>query len=533
MRTTAQRDPQHLDARADGAAGGRDRRPPTRAVPRISRLAVRRLQAERRDAVAADEQEREADRIATALVPTADVGRPDERRRRLAASSTPTARTHLASAVRRPGPGRPLPSVTRGWFEARLGRSLADVRLHDGPAADAATAALGARAMTHGNHVWLGAGVDDHPNRVLAHELVHTLQQAGGPPPDGVAPAVGRADAGLARDVDPELDVLVVGHASSRYEHPGERTRAQANRELSARRVAAVEALFRTTFNRRYGKRGDPSFVFERVSYLSPEEDHLGPAATAAVGSSVADVAGGGDVRANDPAWRRVDIAVRPRLHITGAARASTTRTVVEDQRTRRWSVKIVMVLSGGEVLGAAVAFGEMKNRRTGQVAPGSFAGGGIAGGLELPIPAVAPNASWSDFTLQAPADFRDLDNELARLTDLSVGVGVAGYSAAYFWIDGMPESVYVGGFVLNEWGIGGASVIGAWGFDRIPPARTSQVAETVETPYAFTTSDTFEHSVYFDTDSAIVDDVNLTQLEVFADTIVAHIVAAEAEHAD
>jgi hypothetical protein len=110
---------------------------------------------------------------------------------------------------------------------------------------------------------------------------------------------------------------------------------------------------------------------------------------------------------------------------------------------------------------------------------------------------------------------------------------GVAGYSAAYFYVSGMPRSVYVGGFVMNEWGVGGAVVGGIWSFDRIPRAPQREVAQTVEAPYAFTLTDEFEHRVQFATGSAVVDAANLAQLEVYADTIIAHILAAEAEHAD
>jgi hypothetical protein len=390
---------------------------------------------------------------------------------------------------------------------------------------------MGARAMTYGTHVWLGPGIDDRPNRVLAHELVHTIQQTGPTSLTPDAPVIGQAGPGLQRTVDPELDVLLVGHASSRWEAPRPGTREQRNLDLSAARVAAVEQLFRTVFNRKYGNRGDPSLVFERVS-AEAGEDHLGTAAIAAEGSTRADVAGG-DIRADAAAWRRVDINVRPHLHVTGVARSTRTRTVTDETRTRQWSVQIQMVLSAGEGPGAAGAFGRMRNRRTGQEAPGKFGGVGMAGGLELPIPAFAPFAGWSDFTLRRPRTFEDLDGSEARLTDLSVGAGLAGYSIAYFTIHGMTEKVYVGGFIMNEHGIGGAVVQGVWDFDHLPPAPQREIAQTVESPYAFTRIDEFQHSVYFETGSAVVDEANLTQLEVYADTIISHIVAAEAEHAD
>ena len=39
---------------------------------------------------------------------------------------------------------------------------------------------MGALALTFGEHVWLGRGLDDRPSQVLAHELVHVVQQLGG-----------------------------------------------------------------------------------------------------------------------------------------------------------------------------------------------------------------------------------------------------------------------------------------------------------------------------------------------------------------
>lgn len=77
--------------------------------------------------------------------------------------------------------GRPLDYDLRTAMEYRLGYRLDRVRIHAGPWARAAAAALGARAFTLGNHVVLGA---DAPNfaspdgaRLLAHELVHSIQQ--------------------------------------------------------------------------------------------------------------------------------------------------------------------------------------------------------------------------------------------------------------------------------------------------------------------------------------------------------------------
>jgi hypothetical protein len=64
-------------------------------------------------------------------------------------------------------------------MEARLGADFSAVRLHTGPAAQRSAAELGARAYTAGGDIVLGSGpIDQH---TLAHELVHVIQQRGGP----------------------------------------------------------------------------------------------------------------------------------------------------------------------------------------------------------------------------------------------------------------------------------------------------------------------------------------------------------------
>ncbi|HVQ93802.1 MAG TPA: DUF4157 domain-containing protein [Mycobacteriales bacterium] len=92
-------------------------------------------------------------------------------------------RSTVDSAVA--GPGRPLEPEVRADMERRLGADLAAVRLHTGGAAHASAAAVGALAYTTGSHVVFAAGGYDPASaagrQVLAHELVHVLQQRNGP----------------------------------------------------------------------------------------------------------------------------------------------------------------------------------------------------------------------------------------------------------------------------------------------------------------------------------------------------------------
>jgi hypothetical protein len=82
------------------------------------------------------------------------------------------------------GSGRPLDASVRGPFEAQLGHSFADVRVHVGPSADDSAGKVGADAFTMGRDIFFRAGRYAPGSRagraLLAHELAHTVQQRGG-----------------------------------------------------------------------------------------------------------------------------------------------------------------------------------------------------------------------------------------------------------------------------------------------------------------------------------------------------------------
>ncbi|HSN40657.1 MAG TPA: DUF4157 domain-containing protein [Burkholderiales bacterium] len=83
--------------------------------------------------------------------------------------------------------GSPLPGEVRSYFEPRFGCDFSGVRVHvDGEAADAARA-VRARAYTIGQDIVFGEGeyapATSAGRKLLAHELVHTIQQSGGGSP--------------------------------------------------------------------------------------------------------------------------------------------------------------------------------------------------------------------------------------------------------------------------------------------------------------------------------------------------------------
>ena len=85
--------------------------------------------------------------------------------------------------------GQPLSAPLRAFFESRLGRDLGNVRIHTDARAARAAREIDARAYTLGRDVVFGAGEyqpdTDSGRRLLAHELVHVVQQS-----IGTAPAV-------------------------------------------------------------------------------------------------------------------------------------------------------------------------------------------------------------------------------------------------------------------------------------------------------------------------------------------------------
>jgi len=79
------------------------------------------------------------------------------------------------------GSGQPLEATTRAYLEPRFGHDFSSVRVHtDGQAAQSARA-VNALAYTVGQNVVFGAGQyqpgTTSGNKLLAHELTHTIQQ--------------------------------------------------------------------------------------------------------------------------------------------------------------------------------------------------------------------------------------------------------------------------------------------------------------------------------------------------------------------
>jgi hypothetical protein len=100
-----------------------------------------------------------------------------------AAESGAVDAQRASSITESAGKGRSLSRAERAYFEPRFGHRFDRVRVHDGNSSATLASALRARAFTYRQDIFLGAG-EYRPEtlegrRVLAHELVHTLQQGG------------------------------------------------------------------------------------------------------------------------------------------------------------------------------------------------------------------------------------------------------------------------------------------------------------------------------------------------------------------
>lgn len=111
-------------------------------------------------------------------------------------------------------PGSPLDTAARAELEPRFGYDFSHVRVHTGPQAADSARQVNARAYTVGQQVVFGAGqyAPHTPGgqRLLAHELAHTVQQRGAAP--GLqAAAIDPADSPLERQAERAADAALAG----------------------------------------------------------------------------------------------------------------------------------------------------------------------------------------------------------------------------------------------------------------------------------------------------------------------------------
>ena len=90
-------------------------------------------------------------------------------------------------------PGQPMDAATRAFFEPRFGHDFSQVRVHTDAEAARSAQSVGARAYTVGSHIVFGETFEPRTpagRSLLAHELVHVVQQ-------GAREAPGRGSVGV------------------------------------------------------------------------------------------------------------------------------------------------------------------------------------------------------------------------------------------------------------------------------------------------------------------------------------------------
>lgn len=127
-----------------------------------------------------DEFEREADDISRQVVQRASTSRV-QRATTSSAQVGPEGGTvgkELEGTIHKSkSGGSSIPDGVRNQIEPKLGADLSNVKVHtDSQSADL-NRQLGAKAFTHKNHIFYGAGQSPSDVKLTAHEAVHTVQQ--------------------------------------------------------------------------------------------------------------------------------------------------------------------------------------------------------------------------------------------------------------------------------------------------------------------------------------------------------------------
>ena len=167
--------------------------------------------------------------------------------RRASNTSAPTPGPATQTALNRSSGGRPLPASTRSHMEGALGTDLSRVRTHTDPTAAAAARELNAQAFTSGQHIHFGANQYQpqtaQGQKVLAHELAHTVQQRNAPEPS-IQPrlTVSQPNDPLEREAEAVATRVVAGQPAPPISRPSTGTTAgHLQRKAAAPAKAAPE----------------------------------------------------------------------------------------------------------------------------------------------------------------------------------------------------------------------------------------------------------------------------------------------------
>lgn len=150
------------------------------------------VQAKLAIAAADDPHEREADEIAEKVMrfPAQNLTADDNQiqrkpsvlqlqRSKHNAANSPAVSPKLQQYIQRPGAGSPIDSNVRHRIEPILGSDLSGVQVHNDTHSQQAAKSINAKAFTHRNNIFMGAGQSNQDVRLMAHEATHTVQQLG------------------------------------------------------------------------------------------------------------------------------------------------------------------------------------------------------------------------------------------------------------------------------------------------------------------------------------------------------------------
>jgi len=166
----------HGGGSAGGEAGAIQEKPMFGAAGAIREKPTFGEKRAQRKCAACEEEEhlQKKDEDMTSSGDTASPGRP------VPSADTPSLEQALQSSK---GGGSPLPAGTKQQMESSFGTDFSQVRIHQDSNAVQMSRDLHAQAFTHGSDIYFNAGKYDPGSRegqgLLAHELTHTIQQAG------------------------------------------------------------------------------------------------------------------------------------------------------------------------------------------------------------------------------------------------------------------------------------------------------------------------------------------------------------------
>lgn len=112
-------------------------------------------------------------------------------------------------------PGQPLDATTRAFMEPRFGHDFSRVRVHTDARAGESAQAVNALAYTVGNDIIFARGsYVPHTisgDKLLAHELTHSVQQSGASPTMTGSLPIGNVDDGVEREAGHSADAVIRG----------------------------------------------------------------------------------------------------------------------------------------------------------------------------------------------------------------------------------------------------------------------------------------------------------------------------------